>query len=77
MPLTVGGGIIGTSLAVILSLVVSLVARNKYNLPWPIELPIGAILLGVGVATLIGLIFGIYPARQAAKKNPIEALRYE
>lgn len=75
--LTIGGGIIGTSLAVVLSLVVSLVARNKYNLPWPIELPIGAIVLGVGVATLIGLIFGIYPARQAAKKNPIEALRYE
>ena len=44
---------------------------------WTFALPMSAILLGVSVSTLTGIVFGIYPARQAAKKNPIEALRYE
>jgi putative ABC transport system permease protein len=44
---------------------------------WTFALPLSAVLLGVGVSTFTGIIFGIYPARQAAKKNPIEALRYE
>ena len=44
---------------------------------WVFALPFSAIALGFLVASGTGLIFGIYPARQAAKKNPIEALRYE
>ncbi len=75
--LTGAGGAIGTILAVGLSFIVAIIARQSFGVPWPFYVPVGAIILGVGTAALIGLVFGIYPARQAAKKDPIEALRYE
>jgi hypothetical protein len=36
-----------------------------------------AIMLAVGVSVLTGMVFGVYPARQAARLNPIDALRFE
>jgi len=75
--LTVSGGAIGTLIATLLSLLASVVLQKQFNLAWPFQLPLYAIILGVGVATIVGLIFGLYPARKAAQKDPIEALRYE
>jgi putative ABC transport system permease protein len=76
--LTGVGGVIGVFLGLVLAFVVSLVIQNFTTLAgWTFVFPISAIILGVGVSVAIGLIFGIYPARQAAKKSPIEALRYE
>ncbi len=75
--LTASGGILGTSLALGISWLVAYVVRTQFGLDWPTSFPLNAILLGVGTATLVGLVFGIYPARAAARKDPIEALRYE
>lgn len=75
--LTAIGGVIGVILGALLSFIIALAIRNVTGLAWEFVFPISAVILGVGVSSLVGLIFGIYPARQAAKKSPIEALRYE
>ena len=75
--LTGVGGVIGILLGAGLSFAISLVIRNVFGLDWNFTFPLQAALLGIGVSSIIGLIFGLYPARTAAKKSPIEALRYE
>ncbi len=75
--LTVSGGVIGISLGIIFSFVTSLILGNYLRLNWQFIFPFQAMFLGLGVSTLIGLVFGIYPARKASLKSPIEALRYE
>jgi putative ABC transport system permease protein len=75
--LTGFGGVIGISLGVGLGYVASLALSQALGVSWTFTFPIGAALLGIGVSTCIGLLFGIYPARKASQKSPIEALRYE
>jgi putative ABC transport system permease protein len=75
--LTVLGGLIGIALGAFFSFLASLALGRALALNWKFVFPVGAALLGIAVAAAVGLIFGLYPARVASKKSPIEALRYE
>lgn len=50
-------------------------ACASFNLP--VSIPVWSIILSFAVCTLIGILFGFFPARKAAYMDPIEALRYE
>ena len=65
------GGTIGIITGSIASEIISALAGwNTYIAPW-------SIALSFGFSLAIGIFFGFYPARKAAKLDPIEALRYE
>jgi putative ABC transport system permease protein len=65
------GGALGIGAGYGLSKAVSLYAH------WRTLISVVSVLLSIGIAVSVGLVFGIYPAYTAAKLNPIEALRYE
>ena len=75
--LTALGGLIGVIIGTVIALLASLVLAQFVSENWQFVFPLGAAILGVGVSAVVGLVFGIYPASQASKKSPIEALRYE
>jgi putative ABC transport system permease protein len=71
MTLATLGGAIGVLLGVLISWLVAYIAN------WSISLNPLSIILAVGFSAAIGIFFGYYPAKKAAKMQPIEALRYE
>jgi putative ABC transport system permease protein len=71
------GGVIGVAIGTVVAFLISVILAHTVAEGWGFVFPLGAAILGVGVSAGVGLAFGIYPASQAAKKSPIEALRYE
>ncbi len=69
--ISVLGGLLGVILGVVLSLLISQLAGIATVVTWQ------AVLLSFGVSASVGIIFGLAPARRAAKRSPIESLRYE
>jgi len=74
--ITLLGGLLGVLVGVGLSFLTAIIMANLVE-GWSAVIPLDAILWGMMVATSVGLVFGMYPARRAAKLNPIDALRYE
>jgi putative ABC transport system permease protein len=75
--LTFVGGLIGIALGAFIDFLAYIVLRTVLATGWVFALPLSSVLLGAGVSMAIGIVFGFYPARQAARKSPIEALHYE
>lgn len=71
------GGVAGILIGSGVSFLISFAITMYVNPSWSFTFPYTAAMLGLVVSVFTGLIFGIYPARQASKKSPIEALRYE
>jgi putative ABC transport system permease protein len=71
LSLAVAGGIIGVALGV--GVATWLAARFQ----WPTLIQPDVIMVSVGFSAIVGIVFGIYPARKASQLDPIDALRFE
>ena len=69
--LSIFGGVVGTMLGAAIATAIA-----QFT-PIPAAVEAWSIALGIGITALVGLFFGLYPAMQAAKLDPIEALRRE
>ncbi len=67
--LSVGGGLVGIPTGVALAALVAMFAG------WPVAISSLSVLLALGIAVAVGLSFGVYPARVAARIQPVDALR--
>jgi putative ABC transport system permease protein len=69
--ISIGGAVVGIGFGYFLSWSIAFAAQ------WKTIVTPGSIAIAFGVAVLVGVAFGIYPARKASRIDPIEALRYE
>ncbi|MDP1854126.1 MAG: ABC transporter permease [Candidatus Omnitrophota bacterium] len=65
------GGIIGIILGSGIAILITFFAG------WAVRISLSSVILATAFSVIVGVVFGLWPARQAARLNPIEALRYE
>ena len=65
------GGVLGVSLGIGISIIVSKVAG------WATFISSFSIALSVGFSAIVGIVFGLWPAKKASELSPIEALRHD
>ena len=68
---SVGGGLMGIVLGVLMARAINLFAG------WDTVISFGSVAVSFGISAMVGIVFGLYPARRAARLDPVEALRYE
>ena len=71
LTLAVAGGIIGVAIGIFTA------GRLAAKFGWPVLIRPDVVAISVGFSALVGVVFGLYPARKASNLDPIEALRYE
>jgi putative ABC transport system permease protein len=71
LTLAVAGGMVGVALGVFSA------GRLAARFGWPTLIRPDVALIAVGFSGLVGVVFGLYPARKASRLDPIEALRFE
>ena len=74
--LTLFGGLIGIACGIASAYGLSWLVHRSVP-EWRFIMPYDGIVLSVAVSSVVGIVFGYYPARRAARLDPIEALRYE
>ncbi len=69
--LSLAGGLLG----VVLGVGIATLMADRFG--WPMAIQPDVILVSVAFSALVGVVFGLFPARKASKLDPIDALRYE
>jgi putative ABC transport system permease protein len=74
--ITLLGGLVGIICGALIAFAIAMGARFL-GYDWAFIVSPFSIVLAIGVSTLVGVVFGLYPAGKASRLQPVEALRYE
>lgn len=74
--ITLIGGVAGIIAGALVSFLAAIIIQ-KLGYAWPFIITPSSVLLATAISVLVGIFFGIYPARRASRLNITEALRYE